>query len=59
MAKLILLSIVLVSMAVPIQLAARPGGRRALRRTQWIIVAYALIWAFMCLVWYPALVPLE
>ncbi len=59
MAKLILLSIVLVSMIVPIALAARPGGKKALKKAQWTIVAFAVVWALACTYWYPALVPLE
>lgn len=59
MAKLILLSIVLASMAIPIRLCARPSPKRALKRAQWTIVALVVLWAFLCIVWYPALVPLE
>jgi hypothetical protein len=58
-AKLILLSIVIVSMAIPIRLCTRPSPRRALRRAQWLIVAFIFLWGFLCIVWYPALVPLE
>lgn len=59
MAKLILLSIILVSMAVPIHMATGRSPRRALRRVHWTIIVYAMLWAFMCIVCYPALVPLE
>jgi hypothetical protein len=58
-AKLILLSVVLVSMIIPIRLCTRPSPKRALRRVQWTIVAFVFVWAFLCIVWYPALVPLE
>jgi hypothetical protein len=58
-AKLILLSIVIVSMAVPIHLCARPSPKRALRRAQWILTAFVFLWAFLCIVWYPKLTPLE
>lgn len=59
MSKLILLSIVLVSVAVPIRLCSRASPRRALRNAQWITVAFVLVWALMCIVWYPQLVPIE
>ena len=59
MAKLILLSVVLVSMIIPIRVATRPSPKRALRRVQWMIVAFVFVWAFLCIFWYPALVPLE
>jgi hypothetical protein len=58
-AKLILLSVVLVSMIIPIRLATRASPKRTLRRVQWTIVAFVFVWALLCIVWYPALVPLE
>jgi len=59
LAKLILLSIVLLSMAVPIHLSARPAPKRVLRRVQWIVAAIVVVWAFLCIVVYPKLQPLE
>ncbi len=59
MAKLVILSIVIVSMAVPIALSARPSPQRALRRAQWLVVAFVFVWAAMCLLWYPQLQPLQ
>jgi hypothetical protein len=59
MAKLIILSIVLVSFAVPVWLSTSPQPRRALRRAQRIILVFIVVWAFMCLHWYPELVPLK
>ncbi|MDP9034388.1 MAG: hypothetical protein M3O50_06245 [Myxococcota bacterium] len=59
MPKLILLSIVLVSVALPIRLSARVAPRRALRLTQWIIAGFVFVWAYMCVSWYPQLVPLD
>lgn len=59
MAKLIILSIVLVSFAVPVQLAASPRPKNALRRAQWIVLAFIVLWALMCLRWYPQLVFLK
>ena len=59
MAKLIILSIVLMSFAVPIRLAKSPRPRQALRRTQWTILGFIVVWTLMCLKWYPQLVQLE
>jgi hypothetical protein len=58
-AKLIILSIVLVSFAIPLWLSTSPRPRPALRRSQWIVLAFIVVWAFMCARWYPALVPLK
>lgn len=59
MAKLIILSIVFVSFGVPIWLSGRARARPALRQTQGIIFFCILIWAYLCLHWYPALVQVE
>ena len=59
MAKLIILSIVLISFALPIRLAASPHPRRTLRRMQTIVFVYIFVWAYMCVRWYPQLVPLK
>jgi hypothetical protein len=59
MAKLILLSIVLVGIVVPILLSTRRSPRRALRQAQAIALGFIVVWAYMCLTWYPDLVPLE
>ena len=59
MSKLVLLSIVFVSFAVPMWLARSTQPRRALRRVQWIIFAFIVVWAYMCLKWYPQLVPVQ
>ncbi len=56
MAKLIILSIVLVSFGVPVWLSRAPQPRRALRKAQWLVLAFIVIWATMCLKWYPRLV---
>jgi hypothetical protein len=58
-AKLIILSIVLVSFAVPVYLSSSPRPERALRRSQWFVFGFIVIWAYMCLYWYPTLVSLE
>jgi hypothetical protein len=59
MSKLIILSIVLVSMAVPAWLSTSAQPRKALRRTQLIVVLFVVVWAYLCLHWYPELVPLK
>jgi hypothetical protein len=59
MAKLIILSIVIMSFAVPVRLSTAPRPRLALRRAQQIIAFFIVVWTFMCLRWYPTLVPLE
>lgn len=59
MAKLIILSIVLVSFAVPMRLARARRPRSALRRAQGIVLAFIVVWAVMCLRWYPQLVSIE
>lgn len=59
MAKLIILSIVLFSFAVPVRLSTARQPRRALRRSQTLVLVYIVVWAVMCLKWYPNLVSLE
>jgi hypothetical protein len=59
MEKLIILSIVLVSFAVPVRLSTNAHARTALRRVQWIVFVFIVVWAFMCLWWYPRLVFLQ
>jgi hypothetical protein len=58
-AKLIIFSIVLMSFAVPLRLSVAPQPRRAIRRMQWIMCGFILVWAWMCLHWYPSLVVIE
>jgi hypothetical protein len=59
MAKLIILSIVLITFAVPVHLSTSAQPQRALRRAQRLILAFIVVWGLMCLNWYPALVPLK
>ena len=59
MAKLIILSIIIVSFALPSWLATSPRPRIALRRAQWFVFAFIVLWAFMCVHWYPRLVPIQ
>ena len=59
MGKLIILSIVLVSFGLPIYLSTRPQPARTLKRMQGIMFLYILLWSYLCLHWYPILVPLK
>jgi len=57
--KLIILSIVIISFMVPIRLSTAKRPRLALRRAQQIVALFIIVWAFMCLRWYPAIQPLK
>jgi hypothetical protein len=59
MEKLIILSVVLVSMAVPSWLAASAKPRKGLRRVQGIVVLFVVLWGYMCTHWYPNLVQIK
>jgi hypothetical protein len=59
LAKLIIFSIVLVSFVIPVRLSTGANARRALRRVQVILLAYIVVWALMCLIWYPQLVSVK
>ena len=59
MAKLIILSIVLASFVLPVWLSTKPQPRRTIRRLQWTMFFFVIVWAYMCLRWYPLVVPLK
>jgi hypothetical protein len=59
LAKLIVLSIIIVSFVLPIAMATRPRPRIMLRRVQWITLAWVVVWAYLCVTWYTRLVPLD
>jgi hypothetical protein len=59
MAKLILLSVILVAVVVPVWLSTRRQSRRALRTAQLVSISFVVVWAYLCILWYPQLVPLE
>lgn len=59
MSKLILLSLVIVSVVVPMSFATRKTPRSALRTSQIITALFIIVWTFMCLYWYPRLVPID
>jgi hypothetical protein len=56
MAKLILLSVVLLTIALPMAVAERAGPRRSLRLVWGGMIAFALVWAVLCTWAYPQLV---
>jgi hypothetical protein len=58
-AKLIIFSIVVVSFALPLYFAQRPAPRRALVSMQRWVFFLIVLWAYMCMHWYPILVPLQ
>jgi hypothetical protein len=57
--KLIILSIVLVSMAAPTWLAGSAKPRKALRQVQGIILVFVVVWGYLCTHWYPNLVEIK
>ena len=59
MEKLILLSIVFVSMGVPAWLSTSRRPRHALRQAQACVLVFAIIWGYLCLHWYPQLVQVK
>jgi hypothetical protein len=59
MAKLIILSILLISVSVPAWLSTSPQPRKALRKAQVLVVLFVIVWGYLCLHWYPVLVPLK
>jgi hypothetical protein len=58
-AKLILLSIVIVGIVVPIAFSTRRRPRKVLRLVQVVSLGFVLVWAYLCITWYPQLVPLD
>jgi len=56
MAKLILLSVVLLTIAVPMLVAERPRPRRAIRLVWGVTLAFTFVWAVLCTWIYPQLV---
>jgi hypothetical protein len=59
MAKLVLLSVLIMTIALPIAVAERPKPQLTLRWTLVAMVVLILIWAQLCLRLYPELVPLD
>ena len=59
MAKLIILSILIVTVLLPASMSSSLQPRKALRQVQGLVVAFVIVWGYMCLHWYPELVPLK
>ena len=59
MAKLIILSILLVSIGVPGWMSGSKHPRKALRQAQMTVVAFVVVWGYLCLHVYPELVQLK
>ena len=59
MAKLIILSVALLSFAGPVMFCKSPQPRRALRRLQGYFLLFIFVWAYLCLHWYPTMVVIE
>lgn len=59
MSKLILLFVILLSIILPIVMGGRPAPRRTLRTLQMTMVVVIVAWGYMCMSWYPQIVPLD
>ncbi len=59
MAKLILFSILLVTVFAATRFSTVKAAKQGLRKVQWITMVFVFLWAYMCLTWYPQLVPVE
>jgi hypothetical protein len=59
MAKLIPLSLLILTIAVPTYMSTRPRPRKALKTTQLFMAAYIVLWAFLCLYVYTQYVHIE
>ena len=56
MAKLILLGMIILSVAMPMALAERSAPKKSLRLIWTVTLAAALVWAILCTQVYPLLV---
>ncbi|MGD0523945.1 MAG: hypothetical protein ABSE49_02310 [Polyangiaceae bacterium] len=59
MEKLIILSIVFVSLGLPAWLATSTRPKKALRQAQWAVLFYVIVWGYLCLHVYPQLVQIK
>jgi hypothetical protein len=59
MEKLIILSIVFVSMGVPAWLSTSKRPKKGLRQAQGAVLLFVLVWGYLCLHVYPELVQLK
>ena len=59
MAKLILLSVIIASIAIPILIAERPRPQATVRFLTILMIVIIVVWSQLCLWMYPTLVPLD
>jgi hypothetical protein len=59
MAKLIILSVVILSVGMPIAMATRPKPQATLRQIVLLMIFAIFVWSQLCLKLYPQYVPLE
>lgn len=59
MSKLIILSVVILSVAVPMMMSARPKPQATLRQMVYIMIFAIFVWSQLCLKLYPMQVPLK
>jgi hypothetical protein len=59
MSKLIILSVVIFSVAVPMMMADRPKPQATLRQVVYIMIFAIFVWSQLCLKVYPGQVPLK
>jgi len=59
MPKLILLLVILWSVLVPIATCGRPAPKRVLRTIQILTFGVVVIWGYLCLTYYPQMVPID
>jgi hypothetical protein len=59
MAKYIPISLIFVSVALAIHLAGKPKEKLQMKRLQLLILAYVLLWCYLCLRVYPLYVFIE
>jgi hypothetical protein len=59
MSKLILLSVVILTIALPMYVAARPKPQATLRQVVLIMIFAIVVWSQLCLRIYPQYVPLK
>jgi hypothetical protein len=59
MSKLIILSVVILSVAVPMAVSSRPKPQAALRQVVYIMIFAIFVWSQLCLKLYPQYVPLK
>jgi hypothetical protein len=59
MAKLIPLSMILMTLVLPIVFSERPRPHRSVRVLQAVMLAFVLVWGILCITVYPQYVKVE